>query len=305
MGSIKNVETGQTRALECDHVVGRSVACALHIEDRSVSARHAAFAWRGDHWEIKDLGSRNGTYVDGVRLGSGEHRAVRSGTRVAFGRREVQWEVVDASAPRVMAICTDGGQAVELDEELIALPSADDPHATIYRAGEGAWVLEQSMSVTPVADQQMFTVDGRSWKFCCPEMGTATALTSLLPLEVSDLTLTFSVSKDEEYVRIEAAAGARLFDFGEHSYHYLLLTLARHRLADSKEGVPESSCGWVYQEDLSHDPSMAPPQLNLDVYRLRKEFAARGIVDAASIVERRPRTRQLRIGSGRLKIIVL
>jgi hypothetical protein len=49
---------------------------------------------------------------------------------------------------------------------------------------------------------------------------------------------------------------------------------------------------------------MAPPQLNLDVFRLRRQFAALGIVDAANIVERRPRTRQLRIGTARLQIVV-
>jgi hypothetical protein len=50
---------------------------------------------------------------------------------------------------------------------------------------------------------------------------------------------------------------------------------------------------------------MAPPQLNIDVHRIRKQFAEVGVLDAANIVERRPRTRQLRIGTGRLSIIQL
>jgi hypothetical protein len=53
-------------------------------------------------------------------------------------------------------------------------------------------------------------------------------------------------------------------------------------------------------EDLAHDPRMAPPQLNVDVFRLRRQFADKGVVDAAAIVERRPG--QLRVGTGKVVI---
>jgi hypothetical protein len=49
---------------------------------------------------------------------------------------------------------------------------------------------------------------------------------------------------------------------------------------------------------------MAPPQLNIDVFRIRRHFAAAGIAGAAGIVERRPRTQQLRIGTPHLEIVV-
>jgi hypothetical protein len=48
-----------------------------------------------------------------------------------------------------------------------------------------------------------------------------------------------------------------------------------------------------------------PPHLNLDVLRIRKQFSALGVVDAANIIERRPRTRQLRIGVSRISIVSL
>jgi hypothetical protein len=91
---------------------------------------------------------------------------------------------------------------------------------------------------------------------------------------------------------------------GARAHNYLLLTLARHRLKDEEEeeGMAEAACGWVYQEDLAHDPSMAPPQLNVDVFRIRRHFASVGVVDAANIIERRPRTRELRIGTRFLSI---
>jgi len=122
---------------------------------------------------------------------------------------------------------------------------------------------------------------------------------------VRELGLTFSVSTDEEYVQLQMQAGNRVVDLGTRGHNYLLLTLARQRIEDAATGLPESSCGWIYQEDLAHDPSMAPPQLNIDVFRIRRQFAGAGVVDAANIVERRPRTRQLRIGTGRLSIVRL
>jgi hypothetical protein len=96
--------------------------------------------------------------------------------------------------------------------------------------------------------------------------------------------------------------GQRTLDLGTRARNYLLLTLARRRVADAKEGLPEASCGWIYQDDLSHDPSMAPPQLNLDVFRVRKQFAAAGVVDAVNVIERRSTTRQIRVGTGQIAI---
>jgi hypothetical protein len=115
----------------------------------------------------------------------------------------------------------------------------------------------------------------------------------------------FSVSRDEEHVHLHTTCGGSSFDMGARSHNYLLLTLARRRLEDAKEGTGDTACGWIYQEDLAHDPTMAPPQLNIDVFRIRKQFAAVGVVDAANIIERRPRTRQLRIGTGLLAVTQL
>jgi hypothetical protein len=48
-------------------VLGR-LAADLNIDDRQVSKRHAAVRPAGDGLEIEDLGSRNGTFVNGTRI---------------------------------------------------------------------------------------------------------------------------------------------------------------------------------------------------------------------------------------------
>ena len=46
-------------------VMGRETTCDYAIADQTVSARHAELVRSGDGWLIRDLGSRNGTRVNG------------------------------------------------------------------------------------------------------------------------------------------------------------------------------------------------------------------------------------------------
>jgi hypothetical protein len=171
---------------------------------------------------------------------------------------------------------------------------------------DGTWVLEQPESIAPITNMQVFDVEGRSFRFSCPEKIWKTSIAGQAPvLEVRHLSLFFSVARNEEHVELRVTCGARNFDLGARTHNYLLLTLARQRMADVAEGLPETTCGWIYQDELEHDPSLSGPQLNLDVFRVRKQFAALGVLDAANIVERRPRTKQLRIGVERLAVVTL
>jgi len=52
--------------LQGDRVmVGRLATCAIRLSDANVSREHAAFVPVGDDWAIEDLGSTNGTLVNG------------------------------------------------------------------------------------------------------------------------------------------------------------------------------------------------------------------------------------------------
>jgi pSer/pThr/pTyr-binding forkhead associated (FHA) protein len=67
-------------------VIGRGEGCDVRLPDASVSHRHASIRQRGGEYVILDENSRNGTYLDRVRLPPQTPRALRSGERVRVGR---------------------------------------------------------------------------------------------------------------------------------------------------------------------------------------------------------------------------
>jgi hypothetical protein len=303
MGFLREIVTGKILPLEPEHVIGRGFTCALRIDHRYVSAQHALLRWRGQHWDLRDLGSANGTFVDGRRIKVGDECELLKGARVAFGDLQAEWELVDDSGPCPMVVPLDGGEPMVLEGELLALPSAEDPHATIYRGAGGSWMLEQTdESPIALANLQVFQTVGRSWRFCCAENMCATTRFALSSdeMQVRHLQLSFAVSLDEEHVHVTMNCGGRGVEFGERAYHYLLLTLARRRIKDARDGLPTTACGWIDQEVLLRDPRMTPSQINLDVFRIRRQFSENGVVDAAGLIERRPG--QLRLATPKISI---
>ena len=53
-------------------MVGRSRQCEIPIEDDTVSSNHARIYPRGEFMYIEDMGSTNGTYLNGRALGASE-----------------------------------------------------------------------------------------------------------------------------------------------------------------------------------------------------------------------------------------
>jgi uncharacterized protein (TIGR02996 family) len=64
-------------------VFGRSPKSTIVFDDLQLSARHCELSWDGGFWRLRDLGSDQGTQVNGQSLTHG--RALFDGDRVEFG----------------------------------------------------------------------------------------------------------------------------------------------------------------------------------------------------------------------------
>jgi hypothetical protein len=288
-------------------VVGRSRLADLHMTEPTVSGEHAVLRWTGREWELHDLGSRNGTSVDGRRLAAGERVTISLGAVIAFGQTDNAWRLVDDAPPTIMA-SADEGEPLCARNDLLALPSDDDPEAVVYRDPSGHWVVEQGGGTARIADRGTVRAGGRDYLLRVPDVIAPTWDNSSPAPHLAALTLQFSVSRDEEYVALTARGDHHVIDLGARAHHNVLLALARSRLEDRKTraaagaAAPESSEGWVYQDELAEQLAIDETHLNVAVFRCRRQLAEAGIIGAAGIIERRRPTRELRLGVSRIEI---
>ena len=70
-------------------VIGRSPDCSVHIADASVSRRHAEIRPAGDGWLLVDLGSTNGTRVNGASV---TERRLADGDAITVGDAKLRFE---------------------------------------------------------------------------------------------------------------------------------------------------------------------------------------------------------------------
>jgi hypothetical protein len=71
--------------------IGRDPQNSIIFPDPSVSAEHAVVEWGRDGWRLRDLGSTNGTTLNGRRL-DGRGVRMRGGEQVAFGAVVLRFE---------------------------------------------------------------------------------------------------------------------------------------------------------------------------------------------------------------------
>lgn len=87
-------ELGLRRRLIGSVLVGRDPEAGVVLTDLGVSYRHARLEDRGDSWSVVDLGSTNGTRVNGEVV---KDKALSPGDRVAFGATLTRFEIQEAA----------------------------------------------------------------------------------------------------------------------------------------------------------------------------------------------------------------
>ncbi len=96
-------------------VLGRSSAAELVLADRFLSRRHARLHREGETWLVEDLGSRNGTLLNGVR--------VEKPTKISAG------DELRLSGSVIMIRGDDDGSA----RQVTSVPSSESAQHTVFR----------------------------------------------------------------------------------------------------------------------------------------------------------------------------
>lgn len=286
-------------------LVGRWGGSHIVIDRAGVSNQHASIQWIGSQWILRDLGSRNGTLHNGMRVDPAHPRPLRSGDEIAFGERDEEWVVADTDPPGLLLVPTppDGEGTIHVDaaEEFRALPSRDDPRLTIVRGADGSWWAElDSGEIVELFAGGIVTLLDRRFEVALPNASDPTGepLRPLVEHDAAHVFFEIEVSADEE-----TAALAVMHDGWDRPRRikecvplYLLAHLVRRR-------QEEPADGWMDIEAACKALALTREQLGVHVFRVRESLREIGLSQAGSIIERRKGWIRAGIDPSRIRVV--
>ena len=79
-----------------DHLIGRSQEADIPLADESISRLHAKVQYRNDEFILVDLGSKNGTFLNGTNV---HECPLRAGDEIMIGNHSLQFLFEAVRAP--------------------------------------------------------------------------------------------------------------------------------------------------------------------------------------------------------------
>lgn len=283
-------------------VVGRAPSSTLRLDSGLTSSEHASLSWNGRAWELRDLGSKNGTYLDTARIDPGKVLELEPGSMITFGDRAEEWDLIDAGAPELLAMDLETGELIPSDSGMLALPDPEQLEASVYQNREGVYLVETAEGeAREVESEEVVRTASGAYRLFLPVESEGTPMVEPGP-RLEDIALRFAVSLDEEHVEITVLHKRRKIRLEPREHGYLLLTLARARDAD--RNLPLSQRGWIEREQLERMLAIDENALNVWIYRARRQLLVEAGIDGAQgIVEVRPGKR--RLGTERFEVVPL
>ncbi len=304
MGKLKNYVTQNIVLLRTHHVFGRMANSDTLMESKDVSNLHASIRWDGSRWQIFDY-SKNGTWIDGNRIVPQKTIPLEKGSLIQFGGdQQSAWQILDLEKPCPLLVPLKGNEPEIKLKPFNALPNDKNHEISIYLSSSERWMKENEEEEIPLNDGDLVYFDKKTWRFFnSPPLITTQSKIGINLVERNNSSFFFQVSLDEEHVSLKLEQPDGVLELGERVHHYLLLTLARQRLKDAKEGFDLTSQGWIDLRQLTKILSLDYSYLNNQVFRARKQITGmlqNRIPYPSNIIERRPG--ELRFGFPWFKI---
>ena len=280
MAKFISLSDKHTLYLHGHHTFGRLLGKVDSVvEGDAISKIHASVEWNGLRWTIKDL-SRNGVWLNRKKLERLVDVPLKAGQKISFAeQKNVCFKIEDLSPPQALLINQKNSGKHLILESHNLLPNEQKPEALLYqRENSLQWCLQgaEAEQETLLANQQVISIAGEDWVTFFPVTNVQTAgLENLVQENIQDYLFQFTVSLDEESVGIQLSDKSKTIDLGNKAYYYLLLYLARQRLADAELGLPMNDQGWVGRDQLVKDLGMEETHINIHIFRIRKILAGK------------------------------
>lgn len=282
-----------------DHTFGRDPRCSTVLHDNAVSRFHARISWSGSEWTLRDLGSRNGTYINGRLQANGKYHRIKAGDTLLFGNLLEEYLLLEDDAPRALVLSYDS-QNQETRTPLThlhPLPSVEHPLCTLFCGKNGGYSLENENGETIALEHgETFTIENMSYRVIFahqPDSSPQTASSDVAP-GPGGIRLVIAVSPDEESAEIKLYNGIAKHAFAPKAHFYLLAFLARLRNERIDNNTADES-GWVDCDIVCKELMLNKEHLAQQVFRIRQEFKACCPSIAEQIIDRRLRGK-MRIG---------
>jgi pSer/pThr/pTyr-binding forkhead associated (FHA) protein len=118
---------------EGDYIIGRRSDCQIFVPDMRVSRQHARIRRENQEWAIEDLGSNNGTYVNGQRVQSG---VLHDQDEIVIANNRIRVELPDVQ-PKGRSEYDAHVTVVDLQSPSLVLSSSDWPESRTACASSG------------------------------------------------------------------------------------------------------------------------------------------------------------------------
>jgi hypothetical protein len=118
---------------------------------------------------LRDLGSSNGTTVDGRPLAPRQRCVLNAGSQLCFGGEAEVWTVADLTPPAVCAVLLGPQEYHWGNQTLLVLPSQERPEANIWNEAERCSVETDERQREPECGELIQLPSGW-WRLLLPEL---------------------------------------------------------------------------------------------------------------------------------------
>lgn len=275
MGLLLNKSNQSIAVLRLNHSIGRSKHNKLAIPEPDVSKSHASLYWFKDDWYIKDHSS-NGTLCNGELIVH-ESRKIKKGDILQFGKSDTTlFELIEHHLPSSYLQNSTSPENIIVLKNGTHYPS-ENPTVSFFRLNNYSWCIDNGV-------EEQHLINGKTYQFCDEDwvfVENEPLEDTVVHKEINDtLIFEFSLSHDQESIRLILSSLDTKYDLGKRVHNHLLLILAREKLKDIEAEQQANVCGWVCMDSVVKilrkelmQPNIDQYSINIMIHRVRKQLS--------------------------------